>query len=323
MELKLRVKPFSFELQQQLKTSHGIITKKQGWLINLEDKLGGIGWGEIAPFNIAELTKCEKILADLGVFPSRKLLENGIKQWPGSLGFAIGTALAEVDNLVGNKSVQDWLRPSSSAILLPTKDSLILNALDLNLKEYENSQKNPTFKWKVAIHPNKIELDLLKTILSRLPTNSRLRIDANGGWDRRKANEWAQKLHKEPRLEWLEQPLPANDIEGLSKLATQIPVALDESLLYKPSLRETWKSWQIRRPSLEGDPRNLLKKLNNKNHLVVISTAFETGIGFRWIEHLAALQQKNSNPIQPGLAPGWCPSTQLFSEDPYLVWDAA
>jgi len=47
-------------------------------------------------------------------------------------------------------------------------------------------------------------------------------------------------------------------------LANQIPIALDESLVEFPYLRKTWKSWQIRRPSLDGDPRLLLKEIDKK-----------------------------------------------------------
>ena len=45
MQLKLRVKPFSFHLLQTLQTSQGIIREKQGWLINLENESGDVGWG--------------------------------------------------------------------------------------------------------------------------------------------------------------------------------------------------------------------------------------------------------------------------------------
>ena len=88
-------------------------------------------------------------------------------------------------------------------------------------------------------------------------------------------------------------------------------------------LKNSWKGWQIRHPLLEGDPRILLKELQGGVGFRVISTAFETGIGKRWISHLAALQQKGLTPTAPGLAPGWCPDSNLFSEQPEIVWDAA
>jgi O-succinylbenzoate synthase len=74
---------------------------------------------------------------------------------------------------------------------------------------------------------------------------------------------------------------------------------------------------------MEGDPRILLKELEEGVGLRVLSTTFETGIGLRWIHHLAALQQKGPTPTAPGLAPGWCPDGPLFNSDPKSVWEAA
>ena len=323
MILKLFIKPFAFNLLRALKTSQGTIKKKEGWLIKLQSETGKLGWGEISPFQTSEKKICTKILHDLGNSPSLAALEKTIKQGPGVVGFGFGAALAEIDSLLTNNLLHKYQSPVSSAILLPTNELLIFKTIDSILNSGKDSDEGFTFKWKVAHHSNEYELTLLKKILSVLPTNSKLRIDANGGWSRNQANYWASKLENEPRLEWLEQPLAATDIEGLNELAKKIPVALDESLIHNPSLRHTWKSWQIRRPSLDGDPRILLKELTQKNSYRVISTAFETGIGKRWVEFLAELQKQSPTPTKPGLAPGWRPDTCLFSSNPHKVWDAA
>ncbi|WP_241433962.1 MULTISPECIES: o-succinylbenzoate synthase [unclassified Prochlorococcus] len=292
-------------------------------LIKLEDPSGNFGWGEISPFNASELYFCKTILEGLGNSPSRQNLEEEINNWPGSLGFAIGAALAEMDYLIGNNSNQKWLQSSTSAVLLPNDESLLKKTLDSTLENHSKLQHKLTFKWKVGIKSNDLEERLLQEILYKLPANANLRIDANGSWERSQAKAWMSQLQHEPRLEWLEQPLPMDDIEGLKKLSQHIPVALDESLLLKPSLRKTWKSWQIRRPLIEGDPRYLLKELNENVGYRVISTCFETGIGRRWVEHLASLQQQGPTPTLPGLAPGWCPDGPLFSNNPQSVWEAA
>ncbi len=322
MIFKLSIKFFSFNLLNLLQTSQGVIKKRQGWLIRLQSEAGKSGWGEVSPFKSSEQKICAQILRDLGNTPSRYQLEQTITKGPGVISFGFGAALGEIDSLIGNEATQKGLKGPSSAILLPTNESLLLKTLDSIISQKANSQEELTFKWKVAHHSNERELSLLQEILSMLPSNSKLRIDANGGWDRKRANYWAAKLQSEPRLEWLEQPLTPKDVYGLKKLATNIPVALDESLVHDPSLRQTWRSWQIRRPLIDGDPRILLKELKNKNGYRVISTAFETGIGMRWVEHLAVLQQKSQTPTKPGLAPGWRPNTPLFSSDPHNVWEA-
>jgi O-succinylbenzoate synthase len=101
-----------------------------------------------------------------------------------------------------------------------------------------------------------------------------------------------------------------------------LPVALDESLRADPGLRGRWPGWQVRRPAIEGDPRPLLAQLQAGVPWLMVSTALETGLGRRWIDHLAALQAQGPTPTAPGLAPGWTPEGPLFAADPERVWGA-
>ena len=180
-----------------------------------------------------------------------------------------------------------------------------------------------TFKWKVATEADPLERQLLEKLLQRLPPTARLRLDANAGWDRSTAHASMQRLRDDPRLAWLEQPLAVEDQAGLEQLAALGPVALDESLVQHPELCCSWSGWQVRRPVLEGDPRVLLRELQMGVPQRMLSTAFETGIGRRWVHHLAGLQWAGPMPAAPGLAPGWFPPGPLFSREPDQVWQAA
>ncbi len=321
MSFKCLWKPYSFNLQQPLKTFTGVLHKREGLLLKLHDQHGGgVGWGEVSPWNSFELQVCIDSLEALGHSPSRNQVEDLISCAPGALGFGLGAAMAEIDGLIG-KEQTSWLEAPQSAVLLPQGND-IFATLDFNLNK-ENAQDFPrVFKLKIAVNDFEKEKTLLFQILDRLPHDSRLRLDANGGLDRHQAKIWADLLHNEQRLEWLEQPLPANDLEGLYELAKTVPIALDESLSFDPSVRNDWPGWQVRRPIVDGDPRNLLHELEMRVAYKMVSTGFETGIGRRWVNHLAALQQMGPTPTAPGLAPGWFPKHLLFSRDPKLVWAA-
>ncbi len=321
MQITIKIKPFSFNLTKNLNTFRGVIFKKKGWLLHIENEHGQCGWGEVAPLQSSELISCNSALQAIEPKTSLENLEALISQSPKALAFGLGAALGELNGLVGFKNQTAWLKAPKSAILLPTDNSL-LEVVDCLVDSKQNCIDPLTVKWKVAINDQTYELKLLKEILSRLPINSRLRIDPNTGWNREQAEIWVNELAEEPRLEWLEQPLNATDIQGLKQLSKQVPIALDESLILKPYLRNTWKSWQIRRPLLEGDPRILLNELEQGKAFRSISTGFETGIARRWVSHLAALQQKGPTPTAPGLAPGWLPESQLFSSNPKIVWEA-
>jgi O-succinylbenzoate synthase len=251
----------------------------------------------------------------------RVFLEGAIALMPPALGFAVGSALAEADGLVG-PGAGGWLQAPPSARLLPAGRAAI-SAVERLLAQGGEPQTPLTLKWKVAVMADHLERQLLESLLDRLPRRARLRIDANGGWDRATARAWADRLTAEPRLDWLEQPLAVQDPEGLESLAERVPVALDESLQQCPELRTTWQGWQVRRPSQEGDPRPQLALLQAGVPRVMVSTGFETGIGRRWLAHLSALQARGPTPAAPGLAPSWAAAGALFCEDPEGVWAGA
>ena len=253
----------------------------------------------------------------------RQALETLLPQLPLPLACALGMALAELDGL-GCATRGGWQAAPSSAFLLPAGEAA-LPALSEAQQAAAAAGYAPTVKWKVAAADDRLERRLLEVLLAQLPANGRLRLDANGGWDRATAQAWAQRLAAEPRLDWLEQPLPPDDRAGLEALARQLPVALDESLR-SPGGWGTdvdWPGWLVRRPLLEGDPRPLVAALTAGTPRLMLSTALETGIGRRFLQHLAALQADGPTPTAPGLAPGWRPDGDLFAADPERVWRAA
>jgi O-succinylbenzoate synthase len=310
--IRLQWRPFGFALPQPLATAAGTVRERRGWLLRAQGEQGAVGWGEAALLD-GQLEPLAAAIEALGSAPPRGALEADLAAGglPAALAFALGAALAELDGLPRRR----WRAAPASAQLLPAGPA----ALDALAR----TGPAPAFKWKVAVVADSLERALLEQLLQRLPAAARLRLDANGGWDRATAAAWAERLAREPRLQWLEQPLDPADQAGLAALAQRVPVALDESLQRQPALRQGWPSWQVRRPSQEGDPRPLLAALEQSTPRLMLSTAFETGIGRRWLEHLAALQAEGPTPVAPGLAPGWQAPGGLASADPETVWAAA
>ena len=324
MELRLQIKPYAFNLNRPLHTAGGVLQQRRGWLLRLEDAAGRLGWGEVSPLEAEQHEACQAALVrmmELGVVWTVSSLEYWLATVPAALAFALGAALAELDGELGSASSAGWLQAPTSAFLLPAGVAM-RDALDRLLASVDSNLPF-TLKWKVAVCGHEEEWGLLQALLDKLPASARLRLDANGGWDRLQAWRWVEQLRGDPRLEWFEQPLAVDDWEGLQAIAALVPVALDESLQVHPTWRDQWESWQVRRPLLEGDPRPLLRDLLRGKPRLMLSTSFETGIGGRWLAHLAALQAQGKTPAAPGLAPGWCPAGPLFSSDPSEVWAAA
>lgn len=322
-ELRLEWRPFRFALPRALVTAGGSLQEKWGWLLQLRHADGGTGWGEAAWLDAGAGAGAGPDAAGLAplVLPSRTwpraVLEARLPSLPAPLAFAIGLALAELDGL--GSAGGDWLPAPASALLLPAGDA----GPEALRRALAAAPPPPAVKWKVAALPDGLEREALERLLALLPAATRLRLDANGGWDRATAAAWADRLAADPRLEWLEQPLAPQDGQGLLALAQRVPVALDESLRCGLPLPEAWPGWRVRRPAVEGDPRPLLRDLAAGSGRQMVSTALETGIGWRLVAHLAALQQRGPTPTAPGLAPGWRPGGGLFAADPALVWEAA
>lgn len=319
--MRLAWRPFQFHLPQAMVTAHGALAQRRGWLLRLEAADGRLGWGEALPLEPEQGALASGLAGAIQAMApclSRPQIEAAIGAAPKPLAFALGAALAELDGL-GSLGTGGWLQAPASAWLLPAG----ARAVEELERVLASGPPPPAFKWKVAALPAHQELDLLELLVQRLPAGALLRLDANGGWDRATAAAWADRLAREPWLEWLEQPLQPLDQQGLEALAARVPVALDESLRASPALAASWPGWQVRRPLLEGDPRSLLAAFEAGQPRWMVSTALETGIGRRWVDHLAALQALGPTPTAPGLAPGWCPQGDLFSADPRLVWQAA
>ena len=321
MRLTLALRPYGFVLTRPLTTATGSWQQRDGWLLRIVcPQTGRVGWGEVSPLHPQERKACEQALADwqktaeLGI--NRDQLELVLPQLPPAVAFAVGAALAELEADLG-----PWHPAPPAAHLLPAGTSM-LPELD-RLLASPVAAPGITVKWKVAAADSELEWLLLHQLLERLPATARLRLDANAGWNRAEADRWVEVLAADPRLQWLEQPLAVDDLDGLNRLAERLPVALDESLQAHPAWCEQWQGWQVRRPLLEGDPRALLRQLQEGRPRLMLSTAFETGIGFRWLALLSRLQWQGPTPAAPGLAPGWCPEGPLFSADPDQVWAAA
>ncbi len=319
MNLIFKKKSYSFKLSTKVENSKTTYLTKSGWIIKLINNDKKIGFGEVSPLRKEDLKKCAKQLDMIPEYVEVLNLSDQINIFHPCIQSAINSALAEINGKIIFKGNDDFDEIDKTAILLNPED--VISDLNEIKKRQSNIGKLVTIKWKVALKNNHDEEAILEEILSQIDNNIKLRIDANGSWGREIANRWADILKDNKNIDWLEQPLCVDDIDGLKELNKKIPIALDESLLKFPTLTDEWRGWQIRRPSQEKNPVLLLKELENKKGLISISTSFETGIGKRWLYHLSSLQLKGPTPKVPGLAMNKFPNSFLFLNEAKKIWD--
>ena len=143
------------------------------------------------------------------------------------------------------------------------------------------------FKWKVGVGDVAEELPLLDEVCAVLPPGAKVRLDANGAWDRRKAERWLERCADRP-VEFVEQPV-ATDARGaddvLRGLAEDFPtpIALDESIAGESDIErwvdEGWRGIFVVKPSLLGNVERALEQLAQAKAAVVFSSALETAVG--------------------------------------------
>ena len=145
------------------------------------------------------------------------------------------------------------------------------------------------FKWKVGVGDAADELALLDDLCAELPPGAKLRLDANGAWDRRRAELWLERCADRP-VEFVEQPI-APTTRGADDLLLGLaqdyptPLALDESLVGAEALERWlgagWPDVFVIKPLLLADPAAALARLAAAKADVVFSSALETAVGAR------------------------------------------
>jgi len=320
MNIKFNKKRFSYNLPKKIKNSRCQFISKKGWIIKIINEDQSEGYGEVSPLSGKDFKICKEQLTHIPLYSNKENIIDKIKGFHPCIKSAINCALLEIEGILEFKKNYNLEGKDKTATLFDSQ--YVLN----EFKEFKSKNlekgKQYTFKWKVGIYDNKVEEKVLEDILSILDSNINFRLDANGAWDRKCAYRWSEILKDIKNLDWLEQPLNEDDIDGLIALNEKIPVALDESLIKYPDLTKSWEGWQIRRPSQESNPLKLIKELDNKKELISISTSFETGIGRRILFHCADKQLLVPNPKLPGLGLTYTPKGILFSNNPKLIWES-
>jgi len=273
MVYRFACKKYRLPLRVPLRTAHGPWGEREGLLVRLEDESGGVGFGEIAPlpgFGTETVAEAEAACAGFGGQAEEAALD-AVPERFGCVRFALAAARMKVPAAPrSTKLPVAALLPAGRAALAVLPDRLGAGFL--------------AFKWKVGVEGAEDELGMLDDLLGLLPDYTRLRLDANGAWDRRTAARWLARCAERP-IEFVEQPLAPDDPDGLTGLAADFPVslALDESVTGLAAAREWqgrgWRGVYVIKPALAGPLEALGAWVDDTKADVVISSAIETAVG--------------------------------------------
>jgi len=281
MTFRLQHQRYRLPFRGTVRTAHGPWSEREGFLVRVEAEGGGVGFGEAAPvpgFGRETVALDFAVLAALG----DTLDDVTLAQVPSECG-AVRQALAAA--LADARGEKPALRHAALGVaaLLPAGRAVLAEIGPKAEIGYR------VFKWKVGVGEVAEELPLLDDVCAALPAGARLRLDANGAWDRRQAERWLERCAGRP-VEFVEQPVAADArgaVDVLLGLAADypVPLALDESLVGEGDvaawLDRGWPGVFVLKPALMGETRAVLASLARAKAAVVFSSALETLVGAR------------------------------------------
>jgi O-succinylbenzoate synthase len=287
MRYRFQFRRYRLPFRSMVRTAHGPWGEREGVIVRIEDESGHVGVGEAAPipwFGTESTDDVEMGCRELGEWVERETLD-AVPQRLGCLRNGISVACAELQS---PKAVMDAPDLGVAALLPAGRAALA----DLSPKADAGFR---VFKWKVGVGDADEELGLLDDLCGALPDGAKLRLDANGAWDRKRASRWLERCADRP-VEFIEQPIAA-DARGAEDLLLGLagdfptPLALDESLVLDGDVERWlgvgWPGVFVVKPSLLSDPATALERLAAAKASVVFSSSLETGVGARAALRLA------------------------------------
>lgn len=325
---------YRLPLTEPLRLAGDTITQRQGYLLRLITSEGTTAWGDAAPlpgFSAESLAETEAVLIravprlrgaglagkNFDVFRDESLFEDQSDLANCSAYFAIESAMIQLLGQTGGESIPFPGKPPSTTlrlnVLLPATEDID------QLREHATKAREAGYaavKLKVGVFPLHDDIQRTRAVREVIGPNVALRLDANRAWDAQSAFIFAQAI-KECYIEYIEEPVDDPVLLPEFLATTGTPYALDETLqrpadvlmrgedlpggdgnaleffgvLLRDAAAWVWKPTLLQRPIVDT-----ALQLNRKKP-VVLSSAFESGVGLAAITRYAAAYSGAGVPV--------------------------
>ncbi|WP_353929513.1 o-succinylbenzoate synthase [Okeanomitos corallinicola TIOX110] len=282
-------------------TNHGIWETRESIIIRLIDMNNNVAFGEVSPipgFGSETIEQALDFCRQLPTEITSDIIFNVPDNLP-SCQFGFESAL---DNLQEDQEFKSYENLNYSGLLPAGKD-----AIDQCFILWEQGYK--TFKWKIGVAEVNTEIEILKLLISQLPSSAKLRLDANAGLSYNDSKLWLKICDQFPKkIEFLEQPLSVDKFAEMLELSNiyHTKIALDESVATLQQLKECyqrgWRGIFVIKPGIVGSPSKLKKFCQQYQIDMVFSSVFETEVGRKAALKLAVELSNNNRALGFGVS---------------------
>jgi len=301
--IKASFYPYQLEFKKPSGTSRGILTHKKIWIVKMwhEENPEVFGLGECNPLVGLSIDDRDDFEQELKIICEniQNYIDVPLLDFP-SIRFAIETAHKDLMN--GGKRIlfnNEFSRGEKG---------IVINGLVWMGSKEEMSQQIAEkieqgfkcIKLKIGAIDFNSELDILRSIRNQFSENDiEIRVDANGAFAVSDALFKLELLSKF-KLHSIEQPIKQGQIEAMSKLCKETPlaIALDEELILHQKkdekeilLKQIQPQYIILKPSLVGGWKASEEWIESANKLKIkwwITSALESNIGLNAIAQWTA-----------------------------------
>lgn len=234
--MQVETRSFSLPLSSPLETAAGRIERREGFLVRVTAD-GHAGVGEATP--LPGWTEPHAACADALEVAAERLDDGD----PGAVLASMSEAPAARHGLslaLADRAARSAGRPLYRELGGPDRTGWVpVNATlgDGDVEAAKAAAGAATgagfscLKVKVGARPIEADVERLAAVRRTAGPDATLRADANGAWDRETAR-WALDALGDLGVEYVEQPLPAEDLAGLSALrGGPVGIAVDETLV--------------------------------------------------------------------------------------------
>ncbi len=248
----LQYRPYRLAFHEPFPTALGILSHREGFIIEIRDRLPHqgsqhIGLGESAPldgFGMESLTMTEMVLKEAqrslinSEIHNLNDIENLLTRYDSTPAAKHGIELALLDLLsqAQGLSISQLL---ANSVKGKVREQVALNAVigaiapELAVAKAQAyiQQGYRCLKIKVGTKNFNADFKRVEAVRSQVGNDIQIRIDANQGWSVTEAIANLKKLAP-LQIEYVEQPVIARDLEGMAvvRRSQSIPIAADESV---------------------------------------------------------------------------------------------